>query len=785
MKNSLLIAILIIFWPLMVQGQGTVSLQGSVSSESGERIPFATLKWSGIDSGTTTDIQGKFTLTSLPEGKILLVSAVGYESLEIQKEELTHGRSEFFLKIKEEELQPVTVSAQKRDEVLQYVPAPISVIDRRGIEKGELRVLSDLPALAPNLNIVDAGAPIAQIPSIRGFNSFGGEPAVGVYVDGVVQLDGNFLNEQLINVERIEVLRGPQGTLYGRNALGGVINIITRQPTNTFHGEAFVGVGNFGHQRHGLSLNMPLLKNKLYLRTSGMFERRNGFFNNAFDGEIYDGFRRYSGSAALQWNIDEKWKAIFTFNHNVDDHDGIYPYHTSIDALRQNGFTINLNEQQALKRKISRSSLTLNRAGQNTEFTSISSIAFSDSDLQGTRWEGDFSALDFLSFEMTDDGFNSRVAMQEFRLSSHPSSSKLKWIVGTNGFFQNKNESIITVYGRDVPPPQSQGDPIPGSRFINKVSNRNYGLAGFGEIEWSATEKWKVTGGLRYDYEYREATTSFDFELPPNPPVNVQPESTVNANFQALTPKLTLMHQVNELVNLYAVFARGFRAGGMNVYNEDPEFRTFDPEFSNNYELGFKSNLLKNRMKVNANVFLINWNDKQVNTLVPNQGGGFQQAILNTGLLDASGLEVEMSFIPMKGLKLDYNFGYTRAIFRDLPISEGQNLQGNFQPFQPRFTSMAIAQYDFKLKKDLSAFIRGEWRTMGKQYFDFENNSFQDTYSLFNARAGLSYKGINFDLWVRNVANTEYIQFGYAFLGFENYMLGAPRTFGSTLSVNF
>lgn len=348
--KSLIIAILILFSPLTGQGQETVFLQGSVSSERGERIPFANLKWKDTDSGTTTDIQGNFRFSLLPDAKFLVISAIGYESLEIRREELIAGKTDFFMRIKEKELQPVTVSAQKRDELLQNVSAPISVIDRRGIEKGELRVLSDLPALAPNLNIVDAGAPSAQIPSIRGFNSFVGEPAVGIYVDGVVQLDGNFLNEQLLNVERIEVLRGPQGTLYGRNALGGVINIITRQPTNTFQGEAFAGVGNFGHQRHGVSLNMPLLKNKLYLRTSGMFERRNGFFNNVLDGGIYDGFRRYSGHASLQWNIDEKWKAVFTFNHNVDDHDGIYPYHTSIEQLRQNAFSINLNEQQALKR---------------------------------------------------------------------------------------------------------------------------------------------------------------------------------------------------------------------------------------------------------------------------------------------------------------------------------------------------------------------------------------------------------------------------------------------------
>ena len=441
--------------------------------------------------------------------------------------------------------------------------------------------------------------------------------------------------------------------------------------------------------------------------------------------------------------------------------------------------------ERILKRSINRNSLSISRLGNSSEFTSISSISFSKSDLKGTRWEGDFSPLDFLSFEMTDDGFNSRVAMQEFRLSSHPSNSKLKWIIGTNGFHQIKNEGIITVRGQDLPAPNSPTDPIPGSRFINNAEQVNFGMAGFGEIEWAMAPKWVLNAGIRYDYESREATTSFDFELPPSPPVNVQPESTINANFNAVTPKITLNHRMTEQLSIYGIFAQGFRAGGMNVYNPDPQFRVYEPEYSDNYELGFKSTLLQNKLRLNANAFLIKWRDKQVTTVLPSQGGGFQQAILNTGLLDATGFEVEVSYLPIRRLRLDYNLGYTHAVFQDLPVAEGQNLQGNFQPFQPRYTSMAILQYDFQFSKEVSGFLRGEWRALGKQYFDFENSSFQDAYTLFNARTGVSYKGFSLDFWIRNIANTEYIQFGYAFLGFENYMLGAPRTFGTTLHVNF
>ncbi|MBW3469564.1 TonB-dependent receptor [Arthrospiribacter ruber] len=784
-QEYLLIVSLLIALPAYNYAQTLTQIQGKIQNDSGESIPFASLKWKNSGMSSISDMHGSYQI-SLPEIEdFLTFNALGYESVTVNKIDLVNGQVTITLNFREEELQAVTVSAQKRDDLLQNIPAPVTVINSKEIERGELRILADLPALAPNLNLVDAGAPNSIIPSIRGFNAYGGEPAVGIYVDGVVQLDGNFLNQQLINVERVEVLRGPQGTLYGRNALGGVINIITKQPTNTFSGEVFTGFGNFGHQRHGIAINTPLLKDKLYLKTSGMFEKRNGFFTNAYDGRIYDGFERYAGNASLQWNIDDKWKAVFSFNYNVDDHDGIYPYHTSIEQLRENGYTINLNEEQAYKRTINRNTLQLSRLGNKVEFTSISSISVGTQRLKGTRWEGDFSPLDFLSFEMPRDKFTNQVAMQEFRFSSHPSSSKVKWIGGLNGFFQKKDEGIVTVYGQDVPPPQSEEDPIPGSRFINFAEEKNYGLAGFGEVEWSINPKWRITGGIRYDYESREATTSFDFELPPNPPINMQPEATISANFNAVTPKFTVQHQMNERLNFYAIFAQGFRAGGMNVYNPDPQFRVYDPEFSNNYELGLKSISLQNRLIVNANVFLINWRDKQLTTVLPSQGGGFQTAILNTGLLDASGFEMEVSYLPVKNLRLDYNLGYTHAVFKDLPVAEGLNFEGNFQPFQPQYTSMGIVQYDFKLSNNINAFVRGEWRALGKQYFDFENNSLQEAYSLFNARTGLSYNRFNLDFWIRNIANTEYIQFGYSFLGFENYLLGAPRTFGSTLSVKF
>jgi iron complex outermembrane receptor protein len=119
-----------------------------------------------------------------------------------------------------------------------------------------------------------------------------------------------------------------------------------------------------------------------------------------------------------------------------------------------------------------------------------------------------------------------------------------------------------------------------------------------------------------------------------------------------------------------------------------------------------------------------------------------------------------------------------------LPVSETQNLRNNTQPFQPLYTSMLAVQYGFG-KKDWKGFVRGEWRALGRQYFDFENVSLQDPYSLFNAKAGLNYKNYGLELWVRNLTGERYIQFGYAQLGFANFLLGAPRTFGATVSARF
>ena len=296
-----------------------------------------------------------------------------------------------------------------------------------------------------------------------------------------------------------------------------------------------------------------------------------------------------------------------------------------------------------------------------------------------------------------------------------------------------------------------------------------------------------MIGGLRYDYENKKYDVLGEYQKDPNPdPIfETRPDTSASTNFSAVSPKLGLAYKLAKNSNAFVNYSRGCRTGGLTQLSSDPSqppLYPYDPEYSNNIEMGVKNSFCNNRVHLNVSLFLTHVTNAQVPTLI------LPDAITvtrNAGKLTSKGIEMELAATPVKGLQLDYNFGYTNAVYKDLKLSQNGssvNLDGKKQIFTPDMTSMLAAQYGFDLstKRQIKLIVRGEWMYLGKQYFDLANNISQNGYSLFNTRCGLSFKKCDLMFWARNIGDKKYLAYAYDFGAVH---LGNPRTFGGTLAI--
>jgi iron complex outermembrane receptor protein len=323
-------------------------------------------------------------------------------------------------------------------------------------------------------------------------------------------------------------------------------------------------------------------------------------------------------------------------------------------------------------------------------------------------------------------------------------------------------------------------------------------------LSYQFTKKLKATAGLRYDYERREATFNgvrFDpITFAPDPDAVfsnetfsiVRPDTTVSGNYSALSPKFDLSYAVNDRSNIYISYTCGFRAGGVNAQKVPNGVRqTFDPEFSNNYEVGYKTFLANNKLSIGASAFLIQWQNLQFFNLV----APFTYARENVGNAQSSGVELEVSAIPVKGLQLDGSFGLNITEYQNFNLKRvnfGTGVEtstaigGNSLSNAPSHTIFLGVQYEYAISKKLKAVVRGEVRNIGSYYTDIQNQIEQPTYTLINSRIGLSYDKYSLFFWGQNLNNERYLAFGNPDSSFgRSVRTAAPRTFGVTLSAKF
>ena len=626
----------------------------------------------------------------------------------------------------EHELETMTVTAQKQEENVQEVPVSITVFNEQDIEDKKIESVRDIADFVPNLMIFDNAVSGMNSPSMRGI--FTGihmfTVSSGLYVDGIPILSGVGYEDELMDVERIEVLRGPQGTLYGKNTEAGVINIITRQPDNEFRGRVSAEGGEDKKGQFSLNLSGPIQKDRLFLGIAAQYYQKDGFIENTTTGDTVDDREHWFGRAHLRWTpVDDLDISLIASRLEYND-----------DAPK-----MNLAEKGAAEfflpaprdRKV-----TSNEAWNKSSCDSQAlKIAYDISDsltltsVTTRRIFDDYALADFDFSSATlmhsyKDGKYSKIS-QELRLDS--SSGQLKWLVG---LYYDKDHKDFDYEIKSVIPPMAQ---------VNNQDIDGDAYAAFAHLTYSLTEQLSLIGGLRYEKEEQEFEDNID-------------NRKFDDSWNELSPKIALEYSFTPVIMTYVSASKGYRSGGFNAFATDTQYLSYDAETLWSYEAGVKSAFLNNRVILNGSVYYMDINDMQVEEAISPIVG----YITNAAEATAKGVELEMTARVSDGLALMAGFGYSDVEFDDFKDALG-DYKGNKNPYAPEYTFNIGAQY-----RHYSGFYaRGDLIGYGKMYFDKANEYSRDAYKIVNTKIGYEAEHFDIYLYAKNLFDKEYDSDGY------------------------
>ena len=414
---------------------------------------------------------------------------------------------------------------------MQTTPAAVSVLNAKQIQETRTWNTMDMTGIVPNLFAFSDGAHYMYF-TARGVTAYSYDPAVQMYIDDVPQFSTASYNTPLADVSSLEFLRGPQGTLYGRNAMGGVINIVTRKPSDISKGNAEMSFGNYGQQRYSINLSTPLVKNKLYAGITGTYDAQDGYVTNTFLNNKTASHKIADLGLNLKYLVNDKWSLALNARYDRMENKGLAIAATDSLALA-NDYTIEHNDNPVITRTVNNISMVAKYHGDMINFTSVTAYNFLGVEYKG-YYDYDYTRADLYAgyyekYGKPDDGKN---YYQELRFSSSDNNeNKIQWIGGAMFFSGRTTKRYTTYTGIDA-------DPDAPYYNITATDNKDRGLALFGQVKYDFTKSLSATAGLRYDVEHRALTRQTGFVKEPNP-VTMDPAEDYDGDFSALTPKLT------------------------------------------------------------------------------------------------------------------------------------------------------------------------------------------------------------------------------------------------------
>ncbi len=661
------------------------------------------------------------------------------------------------------ELETITVTAEKREGNIQNIPASVSVVSDIQLDDLKMDLVKDITTLIPNFYVTDTGED-ESFASMRGIKgTMAGSPVVGIYVDDVYTTFG--LDTALLDVERIEVLRGPQGTLYGRNSEAGIINVVTQKPTDQWESKVFADIGSFASYRAAAVVSGPVTE-KIGFRGALQYFESDGWFENKFNGSDEGGRKkelngRFHFSLPVSEQLD--FQLIYEFCRRDNPAYANFAFLDDPGELRKN---INVDYMGEARRDADTLSLHGKYDFGKYRLVSITSFNKEDSSMSNDL---DFTPMDIM--DLTRIGRKVETFSQEFRLMSAEKNSSFTWIVGAF-FLHEKRDNALGMWMNFM----NMGMGMPGETLLSPSELVTTGGAIFGEATYSFTESLHLTAGLRYDREEQE----FDYRRPQCGPIlammGYDPVSgSEKDSHDSWLPKLAIRYDLTENVSPYVSVSRGFRSGGYNIM--DNLGAAFAPEFTWNYEVGIKTSFFDNRLQANAAVFYIDWTDMQVEVPI---AGGAAYYTDNAAEATSKGVELEVAARLMQGFDLFAGIGYTKAEYDSYSV--GANVyDGNTIIDMPEMTFYLGGTY-----RHTSGFFASLlYRYVGDVTIDIANTHEQDAYGLLHGKIG--YEGDSFDvyLYARNLLDDEYTTRQFNMQGTWVGRAGEPLVIGANLTFRF
>jgi outer membrane receptor protein involved in Fe transport len=717
----------------------------------------------------------------------------------------------------------VITSSTKETNHLRTLPGAVSILSPHTIRTGQIESLKDVSALVPNLYIPDYGARLTSAIYLRGVGARSSGQSVGLYVDGVPVPDKSTFDFELTDIQHIEIHRGPQGTLYGRNAMAGIINIHTLSPFRYQGTRLSASAGSYGLFKAGASHYFKRGET-LGVSLGGYYSRTDGYFTNRLTGRKADPEETAGGRLKLEWRPFGGASAAYTFSYDYVGQ-GAFPYGLyrretgAIDPVR-------IGSPSSYSRHIRAHSLLLEYRTAGAVLSSATGYQYFSDDM---RMDQDFSPLTLFTLSQQQ---RQKAFSQECAVRSH-SSSPWQWSFGLYAFLHDLHTEAPVTFGPDgmkqilqpvfdrlkednprMPALQVMDEElhIPGS-----FDTPSRGVAFFHQSTYNGlfTAGLSLTAGLRIDVErqqmdYRSSARmrmgvgrpGQAVEIPGIPVSRI--DAGVSQQFRQWLPKLSLRYAFTPRTFAYLSAAGGYKTGGYNVqmsadvmqslmrYDMMSRFvpslavapepvervMAYRPEHSLNYEAGLRSEHPAGLLSAELTLFYTDIRDMQITRFVDSGAG---RILSNAGRARSLGAEASLHVRPSEGLTAHLNYGYTRAVFLN-----GDH-RGNLLPYIPAHTLNTGLQYTRPLRLAWADRLEASARLsgLGPICWTEQNDIRQSFYTLLHLKAGLRKGPLRADLWVRNLTNTQYAAFYFESFGQPYAQKGHPLQAGIELSVSF
>lgn len=726
----------------------------------------------------------------------------------------------------------ITVTARKREENIQDTPIAITAFSADDLAKRSLYTLDGIGDYTPNL-VFDkgtggtGGSTSTQI-YIRGIGQadflFTTEPGVGIYVDGVYYPRSIGSIMDLVDVERVEVLKGPQGTLFGKNSVGGAISVVSRRPGNEFTGGVEATYGRFNRIDVRANLNIPLVEDKLAASLAFSSHDIDGYVERPLAGDELGGIDSKGVRGQILWTPSDNFDLLLSSDYTRHRDDAIANTLIDVDQTGSlialwNGLVAPAQMTFYDDSYISSDPFVSNGTGPN----------FSDLDLWGVSgtatWrvgdltlksitayrnqdaffghDSDHSPLTY--FEQTVDDQQEQFS-QEFQVNGSSFGGRLDWVLGALYFHEEGLSTYRIIFAPGlfdalemlpadivIPGLGGMGNPIhPLLDFDGAVAagidNNSY--AAFAHVSFDITDRLSISGGIRYTLDEK----GFDSILERFSAGVVTHDVSIEDDWSAWTPKASIDFDLTDNVMTYVSVARGFKSGGFNgrPTNAFVAMQPFDPEYVWTYEAGFKSEFADRRLILNGAMFYSDYTNMQLLSVAIDEFGGIVALVENAGEAEIKGFELEMNAVPFRDARLDFGVGFLDARYKELDSGVTSITLDSELVKTPKWSVNVGGEYTAWLTRELGATLRADYSYRSTTQHVADNNPLleQEPYGLLNLRLTLAPAEGPWSLAVfaTNVTDKLYISNGlsqFDTLGTTDVTYGRPREWGVMASWSF